>query len=503
MSAVLQDYCNIWRVTTTQRDARSNTFMAVLAGVLILGFAIVVVLDVLKHHALSIPVLLRVLTGLSGFWIGIVWATLFVPGALLLNSAANARLLPRQRRRLMQMVAGGWLLLTFLFTAASGSWKIAPVVGLFVFAFAMTAAGNRAALFAMILCGNMPWLLRVFLPSASADFLLGEASQTIMAVLMLPALAWGVLWMFPAAGDKHYDRHSAQVTRMRRYENGQGWAKESENNTRVWHALRLYGDALRRDCKTRDPGRMLMHALGPVAHWSAWIPSVAVLLVIGVGVRLALAVRNDAHLEVVVHGASVAGLGGFIIATVLGTIQVSQQMSRVRSEQALLRLTPLAGDARFLNRRLATQLLKNGMILWALLTVAILVAGALITADAGALLRHLGLCFLAGQVAMMGLLGDYASNGGWRPPTARSLLMVLLNSFSSNIGWNLSLGLRAFLLALLEGGVALGVGILSGKAMFGWLLLIAMAVAGSVFQLRRTWRIMLAAPPAFPARRFD
>lgn len=503
MSAVLQDYCNIWRVTTTQRDTRSNTFMAIFAGVLILVFAIIVVLGVLRHHALSIPVLLRVLTGLSGFWLGIVWATLFVPGALLLNSAANARLLPRQRRRLIQMVAGGWLLLTFLFTLASGSWKIAPVIGLFVFAFAMTAAGNRAALFGMILCGNMPWLSRIFLPSASAEFLLGETWQMIMAVLMLPALAWGMLWMFPAAGDKHYDRHSVQVNRLRRLENGQGWAKESENNTRVWHALRRYGDALRRDCNTRDPGRMLMHALGPAAHWSAWIPSVATLLVIGVGVRLVLSVRSDAKLEAVLHGTSIAGLGGFIFATVLGTVQVSQQMSRVRSEQALLRLTPLAGDARFLNRRLAMQLLKNGLTLWALLTMAILVAGALINADTSALLRHLGLCCLAGQVAMMGLLGDYASHGGWRPPAGRSLLMVLINSFSGNTGWDVSLGLRAFLLALLEGGVALAAGFLSGNAMVGWLLLIAMAVTGGVFQLRRSWRVMLAAPPAYPARRFE
>jgi hypothetical protein len=98
--------------------------------------------------------------------------------------------------------------------------------------------------------------------------------------------------------------------------------------------------------------------------------------------------------------------------------------------------------------------------------------------DSDGLLRQLGLCCLAGQVAMMGLLGDYAGGRG---------------------GWNLALGLRAGAYALVQVLAAVGLGKLTGTTAWPWLIEISLAVC--VAKLRLDWKRMLAAPPAFPAGR--
>jgi hypothetical protein len=78
---------------------------------------------------------------------------------------------------------------------------------------------------------------------------------------------------------------------------------------------------------------------------------------------------------------------------------------------------------------------------------------------------------------MMGLLGDYAGAGGW----------------------NLWLGLRAALLAIAQVLAAVVLGRLSGTSVWLWIMVIAIATC--VFQLSLGWQRMLAAAPAFPARR--
>jgi hypothetical protein len=81
-------------------------------------------------------------------------------------------------------------------------------------------------------------------------------------------------------------------------------------------------------------------------------------------------------------------------------------------------------------------------------------------------------------VAMMGLLGDYASVRG---------------------GWNLALGLRAGAYAVMQALAAVALGKLTGTTPWPWLIEISLAVC--LVQLRLDWKRMLAAPPAFPAGR--
>lgn len=468
-----QDYRNIWRVTALQRTARTTWWMHKLA-LLLLGGGAVFAGVAFWRNQLDAWILVRLLLGLGAFWGVAAWMGLFVPGSMRMNSAINARLVPRQRRRLLQMAGGGWLLLTLASAVAAGTWTVLPLVGAFLLSIAMVlGTGNPRALTPIIVIGNWSWLSRRVLPPGLAEAMASYTALAVCAVLLVPASAWALRWMYPAGGDRHYERHAALRSRV--VEGGGGAGDPGGRSVRMYAAV-LHRDA-RHGRQRADAGRMLMHALGPDVHWSAWTGFVGIMLVLGIGVRLLLTWQEGSRsLHDFMSGASLVGLGSLVLAILFATAAFSQAINRTRGEQALLRLAPLAGDTALLNRRLAVQLLRRGLGLWAVLTLTILCVSILV-AGPGVLLRQFGLCCLAGQVAMMGLLGDYAGQGGWHPALA----------------W------RAAGLALLEVLAAAGLARVSGTPVWVWMAAIALAVAG--FLLRRAWRDMLAAPVAFPARR--
>ena len=473
ISNALQDYRNIWRVMALQRTERTAWWMYRLALLLIGGGAIFVGVAIWRNQ-LDPWIVVRLLLGLGAFWGGATWVGPFASVSMRMNSAINARLVPRQRRRLLQMAAGGWLLLTLAFTVAAGTWTLFPLAGVYLLSIAMVIqTGNPRALAPIIVIGNWGWLSRRVLPPRLAEALAGDTAMVVCGVLLVPAAAWVLRRMYPAGGDTHFERHA---TLRRRIVEGRGGVGDPGNRS-----VRIYAAVLRRDSRhgpqRADAGRMLMHALGPEVHWSAWTGFVGVMLVLGIGIRLLLAWQESSRsLHDFMSGASLLGLGSLVLAILFATAAFSQAINRTRGEQALVRLAPLAGDATLLNRRLALQLLQRGLGLWAALTLAILCVSILVAGPA-VLLRQFGLCCLAGQVAMMGLLGDYAGQGGWRPALA----------------W------RAGGLALLEVLAAVGLARVSGMSFWTWMAAIALAVAG--FRLCRAWQGMLAAPVAFPARR--
>jgi hypothetical protein len=244
--------------------------------------------------------------------------------------------------------------------------------------------------------------------------------------------------------------------------------------------LSFYRVALRCDRRRADPAAMLMHALGPTAHWTAWVGAIAVLLLIGGAANIALGRSQGAALQAFVDRIAIVGPGLLALIVLFSTAQYGQQLRRTRGEQALLRLTPLAGEAALLNRRLAARFLRQALSIWLWLTVAVLAVVLPFVSGSDALLRQLGLCCVAGQAAMMGLLGDYASERG---------------------GWSRALALRAAAYVFAQALVAMGLGRFTGTTAWAWLIVISLAVCA--VQLRLDWRRMLAAPPAFPAGRMD
>ncbi|TQK02704.1 hypothetical protein [Herbaspirillum sp. SJZ107] len=477
MTRALRDYRALWRAATVQRVEGAPRLMRRLAILLLLGGAGFLALAIVRG-GLDGWIAARLLLGLGTAWVALVWALLFVPGSALMNMASHARLVPRQRRRLMQMSGGGWLLLTLALTAVAADWTVLPLAGAYLLSFAVAlASGNPRALLPIIVMGNWGWLSRRVLPPGLGETLAGEPAMAVYTVLLVPVAAWTLRWMYPAGGDAHFARQDALRSNFARFEGIGGGTRSLEGGGAT---LRAYAAALRRDCRDgrrrANPGRMLMHALGPSVHWSSWAGLVAVMLAVGIAIRLLVWQAGSAPQQgAAAHGVG-AGLGMLMLAILFSTAAFSQAIDRTRGEQALLRLTPLAGDTALLNRRLAGQLLRRGLGLWAGLTLAILCV-SMLAAGPGVLPIQFGLCCLAGQVAMMGLLGDHAGQGGWRPALA----------------W------RAAGLALLELMAAAGLAWVSGMPVWAWMAAVALAVAG--FLLRRSWQGMLAAPVAFPARR--
>ena len=480
MARLLREYAAVLRVTTLQRDARSGKVMLGLG--VFMTVMVIVALSASKslRHEMTPELVLRALAAIAAFWLMLGSTMLFVPGSQMLNSAANARLLPRQRRRLIQLAAAGWLLQSAAWTAAFGNWAVFPLAGLCMLGTSLTFAGFLPGILLIVLPTNWLLISRVLLSPALVESLQGTPGLLAATAMVLLATAWGLHWMYPAGGDAHLDKRAKHLERIQRMQSGGSWSHNVESGTMTGSSvLRFYAAALRRDCgggkPPADPGRMLMHALGPAAHWSIWIASVIVMVAIGLAIHLLVVWRGVGASDAFRAGIG-SGLTGFVAMILFSTAQLGQSIGKTRGEQALLRLTPLLGDTRLLNRRLATQLLRRAAFNWLGLTATVLVVTLLI-AGPEMLPRQLGLCALAGQAAMMGLLGDYAGDGGWNLPRA----------------------LGAGLVALVVGAIAIGLARLTGISVWAWIP--ALAIAAAAIQLRRSWTRMLAAPPAFPARR--
>lgn len=477
MNAALHDYRVIWRAAAARGEPTAIRTLYLTAGAVVACALILAVLDDLDGMQM-----VRLLVGASVAVLGLVWTFLFVPGSIRLNSPINAWLLPRQRRCLLQMTTAYWLFVTLGIAFGLGTWAVLPLVALATLGLALLCAGNKYATILLVLGCNWPWLSRAVLPPGWGDLMTSSAAIWTLGILVLPAAVWALRWLYPAGGDAYLERRADQLKRMGRFDRSGDEKQPVPEGLAGWGNLSFYFVALRFDLRQKrrraDPAAMLMHALGPMAHWTAWIGAVAVMLLIGGGVHVAQAWSHGADVQTLVGQMAAVGPGLLALTVAFSTGQYGQQLRRTHGEQALLRLTPLAGDAALLNRRLATRMLKQALAIWAVLTMAMLGVVFVIGAGPDALLRQLGLCCLAGQAAMVGLLGDYAGGSG---------------------GWNLAQGLRAAGAALVQAMIAIALGRLTGTTPWPWLVALPLIVCA--VWLGFGWRRMLAAPPAFPAGR--
>jgi hypothetical protein len=473
MNAALHDYRMIWRAAAAQREPGGVRAVYAIGGAVAACGLIVAVLG-----DLTVLQALRFIIAVAFMALAFVWTFLFVPGSIRMNSPINAWLLPRQRRRLLQMTAAYWLVATLGIAYGLGNWHMLPLVAFATLGMALLMAGNTYVPYLMMLGGNGPWLVQIVLPPAWAEAMTGSAALWTLDILLLPAAVWGLRWLYPTGGDAYLDRRADQLKRVNHFAfRTQGKQATAEGMVGQGN-LSFYRVALRCDGRRGDPAAMLMHALGPTAHWTAWIGAIAVLLLIGGGANIMLGWPHGAAMQAFVGQFAIVGPGLLALIVLFSTAQYGQQLRRTRGEQALLRLTPLAGNAALLNRRLSTRLLRQALAICALLTVAVMSASLWFNTGPDALLRQLALCCVAGQAAMMGLLDDYASERG---------------------GWNVALALRAGAYVFVQALVAMGLGRLTGTTAWPWMIGIALAVCA--VQLRLDWKRMLAAPPAFPAGR--
>lgn len=478
-SSAWHDMLRIWNLTTVQRDARAIRFLTGFALLLLVALPIMGGISLYQDHTLPVVALLRVLLAIGGLWLAIAWVWLFVPSAVVMNSAANARLLPRQRRRLVQMAIGGWFLITTAFTVASGKWPIFALVGSYVLGFALMRAGNIRAVALTVLPGFWPALSRHLLPEPLVQAVSSGPGLLLATAAFSAAAAWALARLYPAAGDRHLETRGERVRRMERMASS-GWAAAQESEGfMTTPGLKVYRAILRRDSRAPRADAMLMHAFGPTGHWSAWITTIVLLVVTSLVAWLFVSWRNDASTHEFVKGFSWGGLGGLAFMIAFSTAHMRQQLDRTRGEQALLLLTPLAGDRALLNRRVGTRMLRSALLQWIVLTAVVLWISTLF-GGADVVLREFALCCLGGQVALACLFGDFS-----HAPKIGVVRAVLLG-----------------VLALVELGVAGGLGWLSGALLpHTWYWLIAISLIIGAVQLRHGWRTLVTAPVAFPAGR--
>jgi hypothetical protein len=463
-----RDYRSIWAATVSGRDSNSSQWLNWLGLLLAVSGIIARAID-LMPAAVFPKFELAVAAG----WLTMVWMVLFIPASVLMNSAPNARLVPRQRRRLMQMAAGSWLLIVAGVSFVCGGWEYFPLIATYLLGAALVRTGMRQAMALFVFSANWPLISRRLLPAELVAAMTSTPGLMIESVALLLLSAWTLMRLYPAGGDRHLEGHAKVAATIKSQETRTMRARRGAS----WSSRLAYGPALRHDARKGKPVAMLMHALGPAGHWTAWILGAAVILGISLALRLVplLFGRPPAN------GASDWLLGFGVSAStfmvMFCTAHIAQQLRTSVGEQALLRLTPLAGNAALLNRRLATGLLKAGLASWAMLTGVILLSAWLIGADGKVLATYVGFCCLGGQLAMTGLLGDL----GRAVPTYDWPRFV-------------TLGLQA----ACNLGIAFALGLLGGVTSV-WLALVS--VIGAVLLLALGWRKMLAAPPAFPAGR--
>ena len=187
MNAALRDYRTIWRAAILLRDPGAMRTLYLVAGAVATCGAVLIVLG-----DLSVLKTLRFMTAIAFMGLAFIWTFVFVPGSVRMNSPINAWLLPRQRRRLLEMTAAYWLVATLGVTFGLGDWVVLPLVASGGVGLTLLMAGNKFVSYLMIVGGNGPWLVPLVVPAAWAEHMTASAAIATLNILILPAAVWGL-----------------------------------------------------------------------------------------------------------------------------------------------------------------------------------------------------------------------------------------------------------------------------------------------------------------------
>lgn len=464
MSTMLADFGLIWRHAVAPKMLRKVVWA--VCALFAIGGGIVAYQagggELAPRH--------RLLLVLPWFMLGVLYWLDLVAGAVRQDTPANARLVPRLRIRAMQLVGAFWIMFTLLIMLALGGGFGHPVLwAAAASAWLLGGAMVRVGLQFGMLLMFVPFML-LLLPRATIaevqEFAATAAGMTLCA-LSIGLVAWfGKRMLFPE-GDRHFDQRAAVEKGVR----------QSQGTHTANPRSGLYATVLgRANRKRTGAGELVLHALGPGAHWSVSANMLATIAVALVAGRLLIELMPA-------DGRALAPFAsGFIIFPLLLTIAASPQRivnraNATRGEQALLRMAPVISRIDQYNRELAGALLRRALLEWALVTVALVAVTVAVNAKWRITLLQFAVCFLAMPLTTV-VLRDYA-----RKPALRTSYIVV---------------------------AALYLAVTAGAAYYAMLRtsVVPVAVACIAFSVCATaWlaesrrRKMVAAPVAFPAGR--
>lgn len=468
MNSRLRDYRLLWRAAVSH----GNPFASVVVrfGLPFLVLLIAAALWISRGAGSA----LAWVWGVLCFFLLLTWTYRFVPGAVKLAAPAHAKLVPQVRRRLAELFCLVWFigivglaLPTYL--EGAGTLMLLWCVGMSL-GMALGAAGHPAGtpiifavFFAALAAGDIP-------PAAGA--VLSHPASPVLALLLSAGLVAVVARLvFPEAGERHW-RMVARRARMADAAVNPGFQAAAAKGMR---SRRWYAATLRRHSASRDPRRLVLHALGNTHHVDD--------MVMGLGLVSAVVFALGTFIGWRVGDEVIGGIGWLFACCLLSvpfatTLRLAQLAPIHAGEQALVRLAPaMPSTAPALNRHFALALLRIGAIGWLLASLAALAVGAL----AGTQLDKLAnlacvCCLMLPMVAAP--LRNYAARGPFSPMAP---IMLLLASIAAS----LDIGFAA-------------------RSLFGSTVLPVAALASIVFAaiaVVRGLRVMEGAPFAFPAGR--
>ncbi|UGQ48905.1 hypothetical protein [Massilia endophytica] len=395
-----------------------------------------------------------------------LWWGVFVRSAVMQNQPAHAVLVPRLRRRLILLTVMVW---------AAGSVALAIPVSLMTGHFGPVLCGIGFMMLFVLALQRYIWL--AVLPAA-VIFLNPAMSRAVAAVSQMFAalgdagiLAGGVLLnallaavvlrlVFPRGGDRHQKWFAALQKQDETRRTGLFAARLDG-----WHTA-IHGGYGR--TVESGAGSLLLHAMGPQAHWGAMLKSGALLAVLA----LAAGIWQPPQ-DVSETLASVVLLPAALMPPMIFAVQLRLLMQRSTGEQALLRLSPAAPAARQFNRELARAMAGRFLACWLISTASVALAGMLYAQSfwmPPALPAMAAIALGAGAM----ILQDYASLPSLKNNSSAMLAPIAVAS-----------ALAAF----------------AGETALPWAWIAAACVPLAAWLWRLRWQGMMAARPAFPAAR--
>lgn len=473
MSAALKDYWLLWRMALSTRHRHANVIIFALSAFVALTVGLLVQMKN-GDPVLSLGLALRIALGV----LLASWMIYFVPGAVKLNSPVNARLVPRLRRRLIQLTALVWVLMVATVTLMTIDTRLNPILvflgaGTWIAAFGLGQSGQRIGQWVQLAA----WLFIVFnkyLPPGLLALLQSGIGLAAATLLMLAFAAFALQGMFMDGGERHYAAREAQVLQSERLTASGQFRERSQ----VKFGAAFYRWALRRDCQAGEAGKLLAHLLGSMNHWTYRAVMLGAFVAL-VAIALA-AVRAFAgpELQQTVSDAAWAGFACMMLLPLFENERRNVRMKDTASEQGLFRLAPrMPVSAPAFNRKVAATLLRIALLEWTMLAATVLLLGAMSGASAANLFMQACLCCLTLPL-VGGNLRDHARRVG-------------------PMGWQMLIGLAVSIGASVAFGIAVGAA--SGLPVMAGAALASIAIALAVFALG--WRRADNAPFAFPAGR--
>ena len=469
MSPRLTQYWLLWRAALGFTRAFSPRLLLLLAV-----FTTLVSTGIAAVSASSAAWLSWALCPPAGFLL-LAWALGYLPGALKLNTPANAQLVPGLRRRLVELTLLVWLLGIAILGAGMLVTTKAPGPGLWLAAFLTLGVAGMTSGIRIAWLIYLPLLAGVVVHQRLPPPLLlavdGLLGSHLALALLAPLGALMTLAIFPQAGKRHWDMLAKQAGSSAF---GARTVLDQEPGRFSWDGL-----LLRRALAQRRPDALLMRALGRSLPAAA--ANGLAFAALGIGAVIYLAQRGLLPgMTSYFAQLSWVTISGVLLVFVFQAGMAPAWLARTTGEQALVRLAPAfpAGAAGF-NELLARAQLRQSLTIWLMASGAALMLGLASGMEDSALWQQAGVCCMTLPTLALALR-DHARSSAWP-----------------------IFGMWAIAFALSYIGPMVGI---AGYAAFGlpfWPVALITAFALTAVLVVKRLRLMRAAPIAFPAGRLN